>query len=1170
MLSCNYKGMQFYTVAQSCNTIGEEGCSALAGAFSRLTLLQKLYLDDNSIGYTGCIALAGALAQLMNLQTLKLDMDPWYAFGMMYYFSPEASIPRLPEEIIRKGWIRVIEYLGLLTGSETAVVSDVRIFLMGDSLHGKTSLMKALVDTTHKTKEIPVDNRTIALEARLWKKEEFTVYFWDLAGQEAYRAAHSFFVSESRGIHLLVYSPRSYPYQDAILPTAGEVATHIFNHHLKQWLNLIHFVSPGAHIAVISTHSETPPNGVVSEHWLEHVQNVADEMKGKIELAVAELDELLVDECTMLTSKKDELKKHAESLLCESSNSRLSAPLEAQLDQNQKARTAIDQRLMAVMDQHNMPKGISLLFDDVVICVDSVKGNGETVKKLSEQLESTIPNLSFMGQAVPKKWILVRDHCQFKLKQLSQDKPPILMSPLSELQLDTGRFSKQDVKMALEFWDSLGFVKYYNEMLVLDIFWLVELAKPLLHHNLQGALQSIRDKGSGSEHRQIFVSEKIKQLSPDSFQRLMVQARELECYLILNFELFDTFDLWKKLNSEEREKTLSFLEACHLVASFPNHVSHPAAKDWLVVGRATRMSSNDTLKTLRFQSPTVAFSTKSRFPTGLPLPPGLFSTFQAKEIRNRLKNNPEAKLKLTPHMIQLTWKAENGVAVSRSHLSNDSAVVHWASCKNTLKTVVDNWEETCLTRFPGLSLSCSVFTVHNGELCKWDPDQEGIGLTQAFNPVCLASAGVKVHNLQSNSQIQIKDKELFYKDTWYGQEMKVAQVKSLFPDLVKLRACGTELDDLRKIFMRSMFYYFAAPVATAELKDADWVCDSTILHCSGHSKPEAVTDIASFCLRSITENRSGPELVFLNICSAYEDAVKFIKVGVPYVICWKTSCLDRAAACFAKLFYESLVESEGYGASFEKACCGLLEAGFSIRELERTSIHDERVAGVPCLLWKDNREVDRPWTLKMGKLRGEWVSDLTDPKGWQLRMDSNDWRGFSEPNLEARAGRQEKRCVNALGLPIRFDNTGEFSAANGGLDDCGQLTAKALKVLEISKYEDLWGVDGKVVCAAKQCQHDQVQHAIEELKSAIQDWEASNDGRSLKLLKDKNGRAIAGQSSQQFTEMLERRNQTLQGLENIGKDSSESEEPDEQLDADAVGEILGWVKEEEAKGGGQP
>ena len=73
----------------------------------------------------------------------------------------------LPDEILRKGWMPVLAYLRELRLQGGGAVREARVFLLGEGVQGKTSLMRALLDQRNVTDRIELDDRTVGIDVQV-------------------------------------------------------------------------------------------------------------------------------------------------------------------------------------------------------------------------------------------------------------------------------------------------------------------------------------------------------------------------------------------------------------------------------------------------------------------------------------------------------------------------------------------------------------------------------------------------------------------------------------------------------------------------------------------------------------------------------------------------------------------------------------------------------------------------------------------------------------------------------------------------------------------------------------------------------------------------------------------------------------------------------------------
>ncbi len=76
----------------------------------------------------------------------------------------------VPDEVLRKGWLPVLAYLRELRAQGGAPVREARVFLLGEGGQGKTSLLRALLDSERDcTDPIGVDDRTVGIDVKVYR-----------------------------------------------------------------------------------------------------------------------------------------------------------------------------------------------------------------------------------------------------------------------------------------------------------------------------------------------------------------------------------------------------------------------------------------------------------------------------------------------------------------------------------------------------------------------------------------------------------------------------------------------------------------------------------------------------------------------------------------------------------------------------------------------------------------------------------------------------------------------------------------------------------------------------------------------------------------------------------------------------------------------------------------
>jgi hypothetical protein len=265
-----------------------------------------------------------------------------------------------------------------------------------------------------------------------------------------------------------------------------------------------------------------------------------------------------------------------------------------------------------------------------VVCVDSVRGGGNTIREIRMLLESTIINLPTMSQSVPMKWVQLLETsreklCKYRLMDLDV--------ALRKLGLEELKVTKEQALDALQFWDDLGHLKLHTDSafscLVTDVPWLIKLLRPLLHHAI---VHSLGKACSGKEVLnscdQEVAGPKCKGLTRGEQNHLLRMAKELQDLNIVRKDLLPYLKHWCDL--PDHRAALEILERCLLVTQYSIGGSAPV--EWVITCRM-----KDPYQSLD-QTPAIALDQLVKKGPVLCcradyfLPPGLFSTLQAIQI----------------------------------------------------------------------------------------------------------------------------------------------------------------------------------------------------------------------------------------------------------------------------------------------------------------------------------------------------------------------------------------------------------------------------------------------------------------------------------------------------------------------------------------------------------
>ncbi|XP_048259206.1 uncharacterized protein LOC124134238 [Haliotis rufescens] len=206
-------------------------------------------LEYLSLQYQGIVSVPEGISRLKNLKVLNLSHNPY----LLSIPAQTGSLPlkRLeleecpmlktpPKEIRAKGFSATCAYLRrLLSGSVEC--RKTKLMMVGLGGAGKTSLVKALLSGSHKTKLSVGEDITDGIDICPWTvttdEGQVTYSVWDFAGQTVYYNTHQFFLSD-RSIYMLLWNIR------------------LGHEHagLDFWLSSISVHAPKAPIFVVGTH----------------------------------------------------------------------------------------------------------------------------------------------------------------------------------------------------------------------------------------------------------------------------------------------------------------------------------------------------------------------------------------------------------------------------------------------------------------------------------------------------------------------------------------------------------------------------------------------------------------------------------------------------------------------------------------------------------------------------------------------------------------------------------------------------------------------------------------------------------------------------------------------------------------------------------------------------
>jgi GTPase SAR1 family protein len=494
------------------NNIGSEGLAAVSESIRGLVSLKTLWLQSNNADVGSVCRLVPCLLNLTRLSVLHLDFPPFSCIRDEAWKQLNLATP--PDEI-RTDWIRLLEFLRV---GQCVHVHELRLMLIGDGEVGKTSLQNAFQSPGRKAAPISKQQRTAGIDISELQFASangptLTCQVCDFAGQEIYYFSHTMHFTR-RCLYVLVWT--AHKFSESGAPQALSIADIMGP--LKRWLHLLAANVPESNILVVGSHCQVEREGFCAMQTL-----VEEQLKQELDrlrfIAVAEsvaTRQLLQWQLDKEQILYDEIKAELSA-----SSLQLSAPLQMlenvtafvhQLDAfkpalkrglRRRARLLLTTMLQSAKTKARLCR-LHAVYDGSVPCtdipvaqlklvhgrsfaVDSIAGVGIT--ELLAAIEATCRDrhaLPFMGEQVPVSWIQVmaaldRDEVKDRIGDgvlpLKEAAGKVHFAIDSKLEVDS-------VQKCLEFWSLLGRVFVYEGHFLRDPRRIIDLLKPLIHHNV--------------------------------------------------------------------------------------------------------------------------------------------------------------------------------------------------------------------------------------------------------------------------------------------------------------------------------------------------------------------------------------------------------------------------------------------------------------------------------------------------------------------------------------------------------------------------------------------------------------------------------------------------------------------------------------------------------------
>ncbi|MEM7373780.1 MAG: tetratricopeptide repeat protein [Bacteroidota bacterium] len=208
-----------------------------------------------------------------------------------------------------------------------------------------------------------------------------------------------------------------------------------------------------------------------------------------------------------------------------------------------------------------------------------------------------------------------------------------------------------------------------------------------------------------------------------------------------------------------------------------------------------------------------------------------------------------------------------------------------------------------------------------------------------------------------------------------------------------LRGIAKEQDAIRDALSNRDHLCELVPISDLSLdKLLDKISETppTLFHYGGHADGDHLLfgnnqRANADSLAKLITTFSGVELVFLNGCATYEQAMKFHQQGVRHVVVTNKKINDETAVRFAFRFYEALTEGKDVEASFEWAKNSLLAGMKQNRGSRNTSLFvKEKQSNAHLIPWELISDTQRPpwkWTEPQIRAKGRVLEEEIDGEG---------------------------------------------------------------------------------------------------------------------------------------------------------------------------------------------
>jgi GTPase SAR1 family protein len=584
------------------NTVRDAGAEGLAEMLKVNSSLQKLFLNDQKGGEFSILVSSSLMRVCQNLQFFNFNCISWKACIASDDWV-RANLPIPPSEVVARGTRSVFEFVKAFLQGGSFVSNSCRVMVVGPQMVGKTSIVNAL---KHKlSPPIAHDFRTAYLEvSQLVTEDGVDLRIWDFAGQEVYYLSHSVHFTQ-RCLYILTWTrPQTAQHAGALSPP--QTLEHLVG-DLRLWLQMLAQHIPNANVLLVGTRDDgsaeyqsmrAQVEAAVDAEILQLNCRVIPECEAL--LCMAKQNQVRVDACKEcwktsgigrqydggMPDKSDRL-KHLKQEMKWWWHTSEDAGLEKWQQRTAREVAAGLRRVFMILQRHELICNAKLqrVARDQSFTIDCLDGRG--VARLQSQLgvlcKSHVPQ---MGEMLPSLWLLALKALQ--VQGNSEPMPKLvaierIRRAVPDLSSPEER-SDHSIWCILLFWADLGRIFIYKDFVLINPLHLVNLMKPLLHHDPPFLLSD----ACPDEYKALLLPS-CHEISSRS--NCLLYLKKLKYYALLDRRLLALLPDWTE-SLEFHEAMLKFLADCHLIC-FTGHISD-ARSDILVTARSRDLPSFDT------------------------------------------------------------------------------------------------------------------------------------------------------------------------------------------------------------------------------------------------------------------------------------------------------------------------------------------------------------------------------------------------------------------------------------------------------------------------------------------------------------------------------------------------------------------------------------------------